>query len=82
MSRVVRVMLDDATDRLLRELQARMNVSESEVIALGLRLLASPRARVGVSVMGVGRFDSGRGDLGSNKAHLRQFGSAKKPSGH
>jgi hypothetical protein len=41
----------------------------------GLRLLAACRIRQGRrTIIGMGKFDSGVRDLGSNKEHLKGFG--------
>ena len=75
MAKVVQARLDDQTDRILAELRQRTRLSDSELIRRGIRSLAVlPAAGSGPRVIGIGRFDSGVPDLGSNKAHLKGFG--------
>ena len=47
----------------------------SQVVREGLRVLeASYLKRKKAGVIGLGKFESGLSDLGSNKKHLRDFG--------
>lgn len=62
---------------MLRRLKRATGLSDSELVRRGLEALA--QAQPGVSaerVVGVGQFDSGVDDLGSNKRHLRGFGKS------
>ena len=75
MARVVHARLDDESDHLLAKVQKQSGLSSSEILRRGLRLLASqPVAGASPRIVGVGRFASGRRDLGSNKTHLSGFG--------
>jgi len=75
MAKVVQARLDDQTDRILAELRQRTRLSESELIRRGIRSLAAvPPAGGGPRLVGIGRFNSGIADLGSNKSHLKGFG--------
>jgi len=76
MSRTVQARLDDETRALLERLRRRTGLSESELLRRGLRLLATEAgARRRRTIIGLGRFASGRPDLGSDKRHLEGFGS-------
>lgn len=76
MTKVVHARLDEETQRLLERLRRRTGLNDSDLVRRGLRALADselpPRGRMPV---GVGRFESGVPDLGSNKQHLKGFGS-------
>jgi ribbon-helix-helix CopG family protein len=75
MPKVVQARLDDETQELLQRLRRRTGLTESELLRRGIRALASlPPSGRGPRVIGVGRFQSGIRDLGSNKAHLEGFG--------
>jgi len=75
MNEIVHARLDPATVRLLKRLRRQFGWNDSEVVRRAIRALAEvelpqrPRA-----IAGLGEFDSGTDDLGSNKAHLRGFG--------
>jgi hypothetical protein len=75
MNAIVHARLDTATSKLLKELKRRYGWSESQIVRRGIRALSAlePRLRR-KRVHGIGRFRSGVRDLGSNKAHLRDFG--------
>jgi hypothetical protein len=76
MPSIVHARLDKETERMLRELERRTGKSHSDLIRQGIKalsgLLGTGRNR---TVVGLGRFRSGKSDLGSNKAHLKGFGS-------
>jgi hypothetical protein len=75
MARIVEARPDGETEEILRDLRRRTSLSESELVRRGLRSLSAlPPDRSGARVIGVGQFATGRGDLGSNKAHLKGFG--------
>jgi len=71
----VQARLDEETQEKLRGLVRSLGISQSEVIREGIRLMekqhAKPKHR---KIIGVGEFDSGITDLGSNKAHLEGYG--------
>jgi hypothetical protein len=71
----VQARLDQRSQIALERLVRRLGWSPSRVVREGVHLLdacyAGPTAK---RVIGVGRFASGRPDLGSNKKHLQEFG--------
>ena len=77
MTDIVHARLDANTREILRRLKRRYGWSDSEVVRQGIRALCeaglSPQDRCDL-VVGLGRFKSGKSDLGSNKEHLRHFG--------
>ena len=75
MSATVQARLDLETRQALDSLVRRLGWSPSRVVRESLRLMsrqhsAFPRRKV----IGVGKFDSGFPDLGSNKQHMKGFG--------
>ena len=75
MKAVVQARLDPEARQALHGLVRRLGWSPSRVVRESLRLMgryhgAAPRRRV----IGVGKFDSGLPDLGSNKRRLEGFG--------
>lgn len=74
MSKIVQARLDDETRAVLERLRRRTGVGESELVRRGLKLLASASEERPKRIIGLGRFASGRTDLGSSKRHLRGFG--------
>ena len=53
----------------------RLGWSSSQVVREGLKLMVASYGRVPKKkIIGVGKFDSGIKDLGSNKRHLEGFG--------
>lgn len=76
MEKVVHARLDEETQQLLERLRRQTGLNDSSLVRRGLRALAGamllPRGRIPV---GTGKFESGVDDLGSNKEHLRGFGS-------
>lgn len=75
MARIIQARLDSEADSLLKRLRRTTGFSDSEIVRRGLKALvdALPQGR-GERVVGVGGFQSGVNDLGSNKRHLRGFG--------
>lgn len=72
---IVHARLDPETRDILARLRRRTGLRDSELIRRALRALdASPKQKRGVQVIGLGKFESGVSDLGSNDAHLRGFG--------
>jgi hypothetical protein len=71
--KTIQARLDPETEKTLARLVDQMGLSPSTVIREGIRLLAAlqPKSR---KIVGLGKFSSGRPDLGSNKKHLRRFG--------
>jgi Arc/MetJ-type ribon-helix-helix transcriptional regulator len=73
----VQARLDPESQAALDRLVRRLGWSTSEVVREGIRLVdkrqhseVAPRRMIGI-----GMFDSGIPDLGSNKKHLEGFGS-------
>ena len=77
MTDIVHARLDENTRRILRRLKRRHGWSDSEAVRQGLRALSEaetvPQDRCG-QIAGLGKFESGKSDLGSNRKHLRDFG--------
>ena len=77
MTDIVHARLDEATRKILRRLKRRYGWSDSEVVRQGIRALneseMTPQDRC-KQIVGLGKFESGVPDLGSNKDHLRDFG--------
>jgi hypothetical protein len=75
MSRIIHARLDPETEKLLRDCQRRWGWTDSQAVREGIKmlggLLGHGRAR---AMVGVGKFQSGIPDLGSNKNHLKGFG--------
>ncbi|MFN0051787.1 MAG: hypothetical protein ACKV0T_06330 [Planctomycetales bacterium] len=75
MSRVIHARVDAKTDKMLVALRRRLGWSESQVVREGIKALNGllvPQRRK--KVIGLGRFESGVPDLGTNKKHLKGFG--------
>lgn len=74
-SSTVQARLDDRDAKTLRALASRLGWSPSKVVREGLRLLAA--SHLGGErrhVIGLGKFESGVPDLGSNRRNLKGFG--------
>ena len=72
---MVQARLDPESQRILADLVRRLGWTPSQVVREGLRLLAGTQPRsAGTRIAGMGKFDSGSRDLGSNKKHLKGFG--------
>ena len=75
MKTTVQARLDAPSRATLRRLVRRLGRSPSEVVRDGLRLLDGCTAGDGgARIIGIGKFTSGVGDLGSNKRYLEGFG--------
>ena len=71
----VQARLDRESQAALEQLVRRLGWSRSRVVREGLRTLAAVYARRPKKrVIGVGEFDSGIPDLGTNKKYLEGFG--------
>ncbi|MGD0696577.1 MAG: hypothetical protein ABSB82_17290 [Terriglobia bacterium] len=71
----IQARLDSRSQAAVKRLTRRLGWNPSRVVREGLRLLdACYGAPARDRVIGVGRFDSGLPDLGSNKKHLEGFG--------
>lgn len=75
MSRVAHIRLDDQHDGILERLTRQTGRTPSDLVREGLRLVAAanPPAET-PAIVGLGEFDSGIEDLGSNEQHLSGFG--------
>ena len=74
MSRVIHARLDDETEALRVELKHSTGWADSEIVRIGIKTLASLVVPTEQRISGLGEFDSGMTDLGSNKEHLEGFG--------
>ena len=75
MNEIVHARLDPETARLLKRLERQFGWNSSEVVRRAIRVLAEvdlPRRTR--RIVGLGEFESGIDDLGSNKDHLSGFG--------
>lgn len=75
MGKSIQARLDERSRKRLEALVRELQWSPSRVVREGLRILeASYLRRRKRGVIGLGKFQSGISDLGSNKKHLRDFG--------
>jgi len=75
MNSTVQARLDTESRRELERLSRRLGWSPSKVVREGIHLLAAcHRTEGGKRIIGLGKFASGKTDLGSNKRHLEGFG--------
>ena len=75
MASVIHARLDEDTDSLRAELQKQLGWNDSQIVREGIKSLAALVRPGGKrKIIGLGRFQSGIRDLGSNKKHLRGFG--------
>lgn len=75
MARIIHARLDSQTENILIELERRLRWHDSKIVREGIKALNSilpPGGRR--KIAGLGRFRSGKPDLGSNKKHLEGFG--------
>jgi hypothetical protein len=71
----VQARLDEESQAALDGLVRRLGWTPSQVVREGIRLVDKQHAKpVRRKVIGMGEFDSGITDLGSNKAHLEGYG--------
>jgi hypothetical protein len=76
MASTIQARLDRDTAKALAELVRRLGWTPSRIVREGVRLLAATRLGVRRQrIIGLGEFTSGVKDLGSNKDHMRGFGS-------
>ena len=68
--------IDDKTAEKLKKLAKNLNVSESEIVRRSIELMSAvtPVYDSPKCLVGLGMFESGITDLGSNKKHLEGFG--------
>ena len=75
MKRTVQARLDSESARILHKFVAQLGWTPSQVVREGLRVLAACQPRGPArTIVGLGKFESGVVDLGSNKDHLQGFG--------
>ena len=74
MSRVIHARLDDETEALRLALKQSTGWADSEIVRAGIKTLASLVVPAEQRIIGLGEFDSGVADLGSDKKHLGGFG--------
>jgi len=74
----VHARLDEESSKALRRLRQQTGWKDSEIIRRGIRLLAGVATPNGGrrEIIGLGKFASGISNLGSNKDHLKGFGSS------
>lgn len=73
--KIVQARIDATTEAVLARLRRQTGLTDSQLVRKGLELVSQRAMPIKVRrVRGVGRFASGRSDLGSNKAHLSGFG--------
>ncbi len=77
MTKIVHARLDAKSHELLQRLRRSTGLTDSDLLRRGLRTLAEQsEPRSTPRIVGLGKFASGRPDLGSNKDHLRGFGTS------
>ena len=74
MGALIHARLDAATERQLARLRKATGLTDSELVRRGLQALAALPLQGNRAIVGLGAFESGKPDLGSNRAHLRGFG--------
>ena len=72
----VQARLDPESRQALETLTRRLGMSQSEVVRASLRLMVKEHAiQKRRKIIGAGQFDSGIGDLATNKKHLEGMGA-------
>lgn len=71
----VQARLDQESAAALQTLERRLGLTSSEIVRASLQLMvkqhpATPRKKF----LGIGKFQSGVGDLATNKKHMEGFG--------
>jgi hypothetical protein len=74
MKSAVQARLSAEEQRLLDELVSELDWTPSQVVREGIRLVRAAHPPAGRRIIGAGKFPSGRGDLATNKAYLKDFG--------
>jgi hypothetical protein len=71
----VQARLDEESAAALATLERRLGLSSSEIVRASLRLMVKQYPAPGKKkFLGIGKFDSGIGDLATNKKHMEGFG--------
>lgn len=77
MSSSIHARLDDETDSLREELRRSQGWTDSEIVRRGIKVLASiTPALKKRKFRGVGKYNSGLGDLSTNKKYMEGFGES------
>lgn len=78
MAKTVTARIDNETEEALTKLVLMTHKTESQIVRDGIKLLAENKFQSGTKpkrkFYGLGAVDSGFTDLGSNKAHMKDFG--------
>jgi hypothetical protein len=74
MGALIHARLDEAAERQLARLRKATGLTDSELVRQGLQALVALPLRGKRTIVGIGAFESGKPDLGSNRTHLRGFG--------
>jgi hypothetical protein len=74
MTAIIHARLDPRTERQLARLRKTTGLTDSELVRRGIQALAALPVGGRRTIVGLGDFESGKRDLGSNRAHLRGFG--------
>ncbi len=77
MAKLLTARLDDETEKVLAGLARASGKTESQLVRDGIHLIAlSLRGarKAGPEFVGLGKFESGKTDLGSSKKRLAGFG--------
>jgi Arc/MetJ-type ribon-helix-helix transcriptional regulator len=81
MKTTVQARLDPESSEALETLSRRLGLSRSEVIRASLRRMVQenpdPQTRK-PKFLGIGEFDSGLGDLATNKKYMEDFGLTRQ----
>ena len=75
MAATVQARLDEESAAALETLERRLGLTSSQIVRTSLRLMVehypAPQKK---KFLGIGEFDSGIGDLATNKKHMQGFG--------
>ena len=75
MKAIAQARLDQATQTALDRVATRLGWSTSKVVREGIHLVEKQHCATPVRrLIGIGVFDSGVGDLATNKEHMKDFG--------
>ncbi|HRP69062.1 MAG TPA: hypothetical protein PLY93_05985 [Turneriella sp.] len=78
MAKTITARIDDTTEKQLARLALKLHQSESQVIRRSIESLAAlelnTKRKPKKIFYGLGEYDSGIADLGTNKAYLHDFG--------
>lgn len=81
MGAIVQARLDDETKAAMERLARRNGWSTSRTLREGIHALVRQSGEgAPVRIIGLGKFDSGVSDLGSNKKHLEGYGKRRAPT--